>query len=232
MRPIFILLWLVCAPPVAAPFPALPPTTQNAPRDARKQQALDKALIRAIRRRDAKSVRLLLTKGANPNARDLDGNPDRRGTVEPPFAKEKPTALLIVFDDAQRGDGSGIKGTRRYKLRPDPAAIVKALLEKGADPNVIDYDQTFPLLEAVQYRYAASVRLLLAHKANPNQTWVHGITPLHRAVSNRDIPIVKALLAAGADPAVQSVFDNPAHPLADEVAELLKAAVIPDRPNK
>jgi len=192
--------------------------------DAQKQRALDKALIKAIRGRNAKAVRDLLGRGADANAQDLDAKPDRRGTVQPPLNIEKPTALLIVFDDAQIWAAKGQHHARPYTLRPDPSEIVKALLDKGADPNVSDYDRTFPLLEAVRYQYAASVRLLLQHHANPNQTWVHGITPLHTAVSSKDVPMVKALLAAGADPKSQSAFDNPAHPLAAEVADLLKTA--------
>ena len=189
---------------------------------SQRKQALNRALIAAIRSHDAAAVRDLLGRGADANARDLHAKPDRHGTVQPPPVREKPGALLIVFDDAQIETRKGIRRAQQATLRPDPAEIVKALLDSGADPNIYDYDQTFPLLDAVRYRYTASVRLLLLHHADPNQTWVHGITPLHTAVGNRDIPIVKALLAAGANPKAQSVFDNPAHPLSEEIAQLLQ----------
>ena len=209
------LLTTVCSPKVSA-------MAQEAPKDARKQQALDRALIKAVRGRDLRAVRELLDRGADANARNLDARPDRHGTVQPPFTKEKPTALLIVFDDAEIPTGRREHGVQQTRLRPDPAGIVKALLEKGANPNVIDYDETFPLLDAVQHRYAASVRLLLQFHANPNETWLHGITPLHRAVGEKDVATVKALLSAGANPNARCAFDDPAHPLSEKIAGLLK----------
>ena len=204
--------------------PPIPARAQHARLEAENQQRLNQDLIKAIRAHDARAVRDLLKQGADANAKDLDAKPDRHGTVQPPFTTEPPTALLILFDDARTYTGKQEKEQAQYKLRPDPFEIVKALLDAGANPNVIDYDQTFPLLVAVQNRYTKSVHLLLAHHADPNKTWVHGITPLHNAVSNQDVPTVKLLLAAGANPASRSAFDNPAHPLADEVATLLKKA--------
>lgn len=188
---------------------------------SRQKQALNRALIAAIRSHDANAVRDLLGRGADANARDLHAKPDRHGTVQPPPVREKPSALLIVFDDAQIETRKGVHHSHKSILRPDPAEIVKALLDGGADPNIYDYDQTFPLLDAVRCRYTASVRLLLQHHAGPNQTWVHGITPLHTAVGNQDILIVKVLLAAGANPNARSAFDDPAHPLSEEIAKLL-----------
>ncbi len=99
---------------------------------------------------------------------------------------------------------------------------VLTLLEKGADPNAMDGDGRFPLLIAVENRSTALVRLLLKHGAQVNKTWVHGITPLHIAVDKRDIPTVSLLLANGSSKTARSAFDDPAHPLAEQVRELLK----------
>jgi ankyrin repeat protein len=219
------LKWLGClALPMMAAQTILSASAQAVTEDAKGQQALERALIKAIRSHNAGLVRDLLDKGAKPNAGDLDAKPDRHGTVQPPM-KFKPSALLVVFDDAEIRVATGRHRAPRTTLRPDPFEIVKALLEKGADPNTVDYDQTFPLYDAVRYHYSASARLLLQHHADPNQSWVHGITPLHAAVGNRDVATVQALLAAGANPKAQSAFDNPAHPLSEEISILLKTTL-------
>jgi len=220
---------MICAVFLLIP-PILPGSMAQASTDAhdrsRTKQNLDADLIRAVRRRDAKSVRVLLARGADPNARDRHARADRKGIVRPPQTTEPPSALLIAFDDSTHATGKWVGGELRTTMRPDPAAIVAALLAKGADPNVTDYDGTFPLLLAVQNRYAASARLLLEHGANANRTWLHGITPLHVAVGNRDAASARALMEHGADSSLRSAFDDPAHPLSEKARELLGA---PDR---
>jgi ankyrin repeat protein len=195
---------------------------QDPAKAAQRQKVLDGGLIRAVRSHNLPAVRELLAEGASPNAHDENAKPDRNGTVQPPATTDKPTALLVVFDDARVPTGKQENGAPQTRLRSDPSRIVQALIEKGADPNVVDYDGTYPLLKAVQDKYAASARLLLEHHANPNQTWLHGITPLHVAVGNKDVATVKALLAAGGNRDARSAFDDPAHPLSDRIDVLLR----------
>ncbi len=196
-------------------------TAKQAKPDTKKQEALNKALIHAVRTHDVKTVRALLAQGADANAPDRDAKPDRSGALRLPSEKRVPTPLLIVFEDAVLST-KWAHDELKTRRRPDPADTVKALLDKGADPNVLSYDGRSPLLFAAQNKYAASARLLLEHGANVNQTWVHGITPLGIAAGNKDVPTVKILVANGADRTAQSAFDNPAHPLDEEVRKLLQ----------
>ena len=195
-------------------------TAQQAKPVSQKQEGLNKALIHAVRRHEVKAVRTLLAQGADANAQDREAPADRSGALLLPSHRHPPAALVIVFDDAVLST-TGVHDGRKTKRRPDPTDMVKALLEQGADPNVVGYSGKSALLIAVENLYTTSVRLLLEHGAQVNRPWVHGITPLHVAAGNRDIPTVKLLVENGADRTAQSAFDNPVHPLDEEVRKLL-----------
>ena len=90
--------------------------------------------------------------------------------------------------------------------------LVEKLLKKGANPNVIDSQNSIPLAEASYQRLASPkiVKMLLAHGAKVNETEPNGNTPLIYAASNGDIPsktrleIVKMLLNKGADKTIKN----------------------------
>ncbi len=87
----------------------------------------------------------------------------------------------------------------------DRVAVVRYLLENGADPHLPAYDQA-SALDLWSYEGDASVvQVLLEHQADPNLGCApSGETPLHYATSKGHLPgrteCVKLLLAAGADP--------------------------------
>ena len=85
-------------------------------------------------------------------------------------------------------------------------ALVKLLLEAGADPNVHNPYGTTVLERAVANCDTALVKLLLDAGADPNVHNPYGTTVLERAVANCDTTLVKLLLDAGADP---NLPDNP-----------------------
>jgi hypothetical protein len=66
----------------------------------------------------------------------------------------------------------------------DQAAIIKYLIQAGADPNSPDKSGVAPLHRAVRTRSAAAVRALLAGGADPLLKNKSGSTPLHLAVQN------------------------------------------------
>lgn len=78
--------------------------------------------------------------------------------------------------------------------------IVKELLNKNANPNVLLDSGATPLYLAAQYGHKDVIALLLANKAHPNLTCVKGQSPLYIAVQNNHIETVKMLLEHNADP--------------------------------
>jgi ankyrin repeat protein len=94
--------------------------------------------------------------------------------------------------------GACVPPTCRPLPPPDPA-IVKFLLDKGADPKAADARGRTALHGLVARGEGALVRSLLDRGAEVNAKDQRGRTPLHRAVECGNESAVDALLAAHAD---------------------------------
>lgn len=134
------------------------------------------ALMAAAAGGDAKSVQLLINRGANPNAL-------------PAFSEEG-----FVF-------GGGRSALMWAAFRGD-AAIMKLLVDAGAAVNAEGGLGT-PLSQAAWADRTAAAHWLIEHGANVNQvSHMDGYTPLHWAASTEssDARLVKLLLRHGANP--------------------------------
>ena len=111
-----------------------------------------------------------------------------------------------------------------YAIYHSPLLFIRALLEIGADPNVVAGDGFPPLLAALSCARGVPgaagrtdvhdiLRLLLSFGAGPNQRGIHDYTPLHMAVAVRDSHAVRILLDAGADPELPTRIDARETPL-------------------
>lgn len=79
------------------------------------------------------------------------------------------------------------------------APIVSSLLDRGADPNLVDKHGNTPLLDFVLRNNIEATKVLLERGANPNIKNKTEEAPLPVAAINGDTEIVQALLKAGAD---------------------------------
>ena len=79
--------------------------------------------------------------------------------------------------------------------------VVKLLLDKGAEPNVVNHNKETPLSLATYYQSYHDLidvaKLLLDAGADPNKVDIFGLTPLYTAASN-SLEMVKLLVARGA----------------------------------
>lgn len=108
-----------------------------------------------------------------------------------------------------------------YAVGHGPLALIRALLDAGADPDGSDGDGFPPLIAALSPPYrddvADLVNLLLDSGADIEQHGMNDYTPLHCAASSGQPALVELLLERGADPNSTTRIDDVETPL--EVAE-------------
>lgn len=143
------------------------------------------------------AMQVLLKAGADANAKNgLDVTPLVLGATN--LAKVK----LLLDAGAQ---ANAVTNLRRTPLmiaagHPGGTAIVKLLLDKGADPSIMDVRGGTALLSAVTANNTDAVRLLLDRSSDPKQGRdIVGFTVLHEAAAHSNIPVMKLLLAKGVD---------------------------------
>ena len=130
-------------------------------------------------------VNSLLKAKANPNVKEENGF----------------TPLLLMLQECLP-DTEGHTGY----IVPNEYEIVDALLNAGADPNILGIDIYNPIYIATVRGEADIVARLLEGKADPNvQCSSTMLTPLHLVCTRGCLEIVNILLKAKADPNIQDV---------------------------
>ena len=136
-------------------------------------EAADKALLEAASSGNKAMVEELLSKGANVNAKDADGNTALHSLS---YSNIETVKLLIA-------KGANVNARNAYGKTPLHVAaalpwyimgngyiqISALLIANGADVNAADEEGNTPLFSAVYLGSLASIKLLLAHGAN-----IHG----------------------------------------------------------
>ncbi len=168
------------------------------------------ALSLALSDFNLEAARLLVAKGANVNARNLQAQ----------------TPLLEVLERAfRRWDMGGDDPPP-----PPYPPCAKLLIEAGADVNARDWKGTFALYRAAQLGDAETVHLLLDRGAEVNARTTGGFTPLFVAASSGNPLVVKLLLGRGADVKIKDTEGQTALQMArqdqasPEILRLLKRA--------
>lgn len=118
----------------------------------------------------AECVKLLLGKGADPNAVDGNKNISLNG-----------------------GAYNGYRTPLHFAAAEGHTECVDLLLGKEADPNAVDGYKETPLHKAAKNGHAACIKLLLDAKADPNKKNWYGLTPLNVAKNNNKKECVEIL---------------------------------------
>jgi ankyrin repeat protein len=168
-----------------------------------RQERLNRDLIAAIKKNDTATAIALLNAGVDVNAQDKGNAPvsarqvlmtwierlrGRKSTQKTLY----PSALSVASDIyVEQRDGR--------VTPPENTALVKALLDRGADPNVRDEDGNTPLIKATQYGHTSTARLLLDHSADIHVRNNRGVTALIYAGIRHPTGMIELLLDRGAD---------------------------------
>ncbi|MEZ4986902.1 MAG: ankyrin repeat domain-containing protein [Saprospiraceae bacterium] len=78
--------------------------------------------------------------------------------------------------------------------------LLRVLVEKGADPNAVDYLENTPMHLAAERGMTKAVNLLLVHGAAPDPVNIMGSTPVMLAAQRGHNDIAQTLTSAGANP--------------------------------
>jgi hemoglobin len=133
---------------------------------------------------DSGRVRLLLSFGADANARSFEGGhtplyyaANHGNPLRP--ADGKAVAETLIRHGAQVNVHSGpIRGTPLHTAaRRDNVAVARVLLSAGADIEACDIKGETPLRRALNCRQPGMIGLLLAHGANLDAPDKRGVTP-------------------------------------------------------
>jgi ankyrin repeat protein len=181
-------------------------TERGADVNARAATGVTALMVAARYRGNVETVRLLLKKGAKPNAdKGVEVRNDATALFFAVMAGDIQTAGALLDAGARLGDRMKILG--RFAQSPlmygvflDPA-MIEYLIGKGANPNEVDDDKISVLSWATIGNNAGMVKSLLARGAQVNHVDNFGMTPLLYAASIDfgDTSVLEKLIAAGAD---------------------------------
>lgn len=144
-------------------------------------------------------MKALLAKGVDPNTRDDAG---RTALTRAALGREGLSVWVTSGSDYKAIPPS--LSASRYIDRDPNLAVMKLLLEKGANPNARDAAGLPILVWSAYQNHSDEVTLLLAHGADPNLRDQYGNTALVLAALYNQADEVKLLLAKGADPKLKT----------------------------
>ncbi len=154
-------------------------TTSNAAPPSKEAQ---QQLLHAIVQNQVDVVETLLKQGGDPNDRVAPGKEDAWILEHRTDADPAPPLIVLAC---------------RFGC-PDPK-VIRLLIEKGADVNIIDENGTTPLMMASELDWDPSVALLLEHGAKVKLKDHYSKTALMYAMGNRGLSTVAKLVEKGAE---------------------------------
>ncbi|KAL3419618.1 b-cell lymphoma 3-encoded protein [Phlyctema vagabunda] len=151
------------------------------------------ALSYAAARGDHMAVDTLLRYGADPNIADRIGQGPLRQSMK---ASDGTCARLLLKAGANIQHRDKWKQTSLISsvFHPHPLPFVTALLLGGADVNVVDFQGSSPLMEAMKFNAPGVVQLLLDHHADANAVDHFGMSPIMQGIRHNSHASLKVLL--------------------------------------
>ena len=158
-------------------------------------------LLLAARHRHEIIIKMLLEQGANPGARDVDGQTMLHQLTEVQGIPIAETLIDLLLRDRPPLEGSNSSGnTPLMKACAwGEDLLATKLISHEANVGATNLKRFTPLHSAAQYGSANIVSLLLANGAELEAKGDHDTTPLHYAIYGNSADTIERLLLAGAD---------------------------------
>jgi len=155
-------------------------------------------LLHAIQRGDINTVKRLLERGANPNARDAEGTPALMAAA----LYNDVNGVRLLLDHGADPNGSNVAGATALMWAIPDLPKVQVLLAHGANVNARSTTlQRTPMLVAASYPGTVEIlRLLLSKGADIHAKDKGGMHALGRAATYADVDVVRFLVEHGCDP--------------------------------
>ncbi|MEN3332906.1 MAG: hypothetical protein V7641_2271 [Blastocatellia bacterium] len=175
--------------------------------NARAATGITPLIVAAQYKGNVEVVRLLLKKGARPNAvQGVEVRYNASALFYAMMAGDVQMVRTLVDAGASINDRMKLLGRfanslMLYAASAGDTAIVEYLISKGANPNEMDDDKLSLLAWATISNRPGTVQALLARGAQVNTVDNYGMTPLLYAASIDfgDTEMLEKLIAAGAD---------------------------------
>ncbi len=162
-----------------------------------KQAVRDKELIAAARQNNLMAASRLLSLGANPNAIEVGSGHDqfleslksalRRNTSRLHSNSAGSSVLMVSLD-------AWWKPTGGTDMPADNAAVVKLLVDSGADVHYKDRGGVTPAIEASVSGRASLVQFLVVHGADVNARDKYGFSALDYAYGRYQHDFVPSII--------------------------------------
>lgn len=166
----------------------------------------DVNLLESVIYNHAENVKLLLERGANPNAASTTGNTPLMYAVEKGYLDIM--TVLVSYGADVNAVGFNGETPLFLSIFHNDFQSAKFLLEQGANPNSKDSFGITPLIYAAATNQYQSADLLLFYEADEKVTDAEGNDPLIAAVTFENLETSDVLLQNGLNPDVQDNNGN------------------------